>query len=117
MGVSGDFSRILSPPCFCAAASAWSESIFKNAASKTCVLALLGLYPSSVLGLMPREGASGAALPDHTNDLTARCVGEANAARHTAHLPSCPLVSVVATDSMRKACASRCQPRAAIKDF
>src|ERR1700722_15238817 len=109
MGVSGDFSRILSPPCFCAAASAWSESIFKNAASKTCVLALLGL--------MPREGASGAALPDHTNDLTARCVGEANAARHTAHLPSCPLVSVVATDSMRKACASRCQPRAAIKDF
>ena len=52
-------------------------------------------------GLTPRAGASGAALPDHTHDLVARCVAEAKDPFHRADLPSAPFPSVVAEDSMR----------------
>src|ERR1700733_11158588 len=105
-GVEGSFSRTLSPPCFCASANAWSESILRKATSKTCVEALFGLYASSLPGDTPREGASGALLPDHMNGFTPCCKAEAKLARQIADLPSCPLPSVDGVDSIRKGLTS-----------
>src|SRR5579863_898454 len=66
---------------------------------------------------MPRDGAPSAALPDHVYPFSERWVADAKLARHTAHLPSCPFPSLVATDSMRYGLASWFQPRAATYNF
>ena len=52
-------------------------------------------------GLTPRSGAPLALLPDQVKDFSERIVAEAKLARYTAHLPSCPLPSVVTVASMR----------------
>src|SRR5947209_10179241 len=66
---------------------------------------------------MPRAGAPSAVLPDHVYVFSARAFGEAKLARQTAHLPSRPLPSLVATDSMRYGRESTFQPRAATYIF
>src|SRR5947209_17361187 len=66
---------------------------------------------------MPRAGAPSAVLPDHVYVFSARAFGDAKLARQTAHLPSCPFPSLVATDSIRYGRESTFQPRAATYIF
>src|SRR5580658_2012842 len=68
-------------------------------------------------GFTPRSGAPEAALPDQVKVFSECWAAEAKPQRQMAHLPSWPLPSLVAVDSMRKGLESGFQPRAATYNF